>query len=787
MISKQVLAKFGSTNDKIREVFTAEDPNTDNFKARKRFEEKLSGRLTTGLEFSMSNSYLSSVADLAWDAAPILKQNIPLILFAQGKIKFDECRKELDKLGCASEFIKEKDGKAYVDLPRFYEVAVNLVRSYLTRRVAAQASRVMALYPHFKYEARATDQVGKLRADALSQRIEIMTDQYGYRHLITQIIRNMFLYGHTLAFPQCSWDREVQYRMSSQAEDATPESYVRREGVPFILPHPSRIFWDRSQPLATLNFDTGCEYVGFWDIVKFKDIERNPAYFNRRRIRITETGRNISGRFGLFLETQFNAQRISFPATQGTDPSLANDQRQAYSFYSQATADESLFLSEYFEKVIPAEVGLGDYPSPVWLRLVVAADDSVIYGEFMPSLPAVYFGYNANDSRLLNLAPSHEIMPWQDQVSNLLSQLLLTAKASAMKIVSLDIDAFEDDELRQAVKRTLQAKDYYVHPILIEYSGNKMRALGVNAESPLRMQELEMSNDITQYFRSITQLLAIVERLLTLSPQELGQAAPREISATEASEIASSTNTVYNFIADSVDEGRATWKRLLYEALVSCASTKIEVPVVNQYSNDVIRRAGFTISGAEVPQANTSDDLTLVGSPQALVHEYVFTSRDGDDRPSNQQAASTLIQLSQALLTNPAVMQSVGKRKLFEIFNEIFRKSGAGVDLKLEVPEGEPDQFGPDPAQLEQLLGQLQQQLQQISQQSGQAEQTAASAEQTAASAEQTASKNANELAAASAQIEQLMELLTSALQQPAAPAPAVRDILGSQFNPIGN
>ncbi len=55
---------------------------------------------------------------------------------------------------------------------------------------------------------------------------------------------------------------------------------------------------------------------------------------------------------------------------------------------------------------------------------------------------------------------------------------------------------------------------------------------------------------------SVTQLLNLVERLLILSPQELGQPAPREISATEVTEIATTTQAIYSFISEGIDELR---------------------------------------------------------------------------------------------------------------------------------------------------------------------------------------------------------------------------------------
>ena len=137
--------------------------------------------------------------DLAWDSQTINKTTIPLLLYAQGKISMSQCGEKLSGLNCADDFC-ERDSAGEVkniNLMRLYETSMNLIRSYVTRRVAAQVARFNNLYPYFKYEARSTALPAKLRGDALSQRIEIMVDQFGMRHNFSQYIRDLFMYGHS--------------------------------------------------------------------------------------------------------------------------------------------------------------------------------------------------------------------------------------------------------------------------------------------------------------------------------------------------------------------------------------------------------------------------------------------------------------------------------------------------------------------------------------------------------------------------------------------------------------
>lgn len=735
MIDYDILKRFGSTKEKIRAVFTCDNPELPDYEAKKRFDERIRSRLREGITHSLDAYELYAAADLAWDSSPIVRETIPLILYAQKKINMDQCAKHLTDLKCAEKFVvKDENGEIKdINLPKLYEISVNLVRSYLTRRLAAQATRFSGLYPYFKYDPRSTSQVGKLRGDALSQRIEIMSDQFGYRHLGSQIIRDMLLYAHTLVFPSCSWERQVQWEkatvdaaLAAGTDDSSAEnleSRVIREGLPFTMPHPTRTFYDNLYPLSSINTDTGTRWLGFWEIQRYSDIQHNPAYFNKSSIRFTEQGRQFYTRYGPYFNLYYNATRINFPMPNPIDgsPAADNDRQNNIAYYTHVLGDSAMFVTEYYEKVIPKDVGLGDYPYPVWLRLVIASDDTVIFGEFMPSTPAFYVGFNENDSRQRNISVAHELMPYQDQITNLYSQILLTAKADLLKIYTVDTDCLTD-EIRVALKATMMAKDYYVHPLLLEYSGIKTRNAGGNAANPINIVQNQSSSQITSLFNCITQLLNTVERLLVLSPQELGQPAPREISATEVTEISQSTNTVYGYISDAIDEGRAAWKKILYESLVAKGTELIEVPVVSRYSTETIETAGFKLINPADEAVTKSQDYkqSVTGNKKALLHDYIFTSRDGGDRNINSQAAQTLTQLVSSVAGIPVVAEALGKTKLFNIINEIFRLSGAGYDLKLEVEPGQDDSINAqqDTAikQLSEQVAQLEQQMQMIAQ-----------------------------------------------------------------------
>ena len=201
---------------------------------------------------------------------------------------------------------------------------------------------------------------------------------------------------------------------------------------------------------------------------------------------------------------------------------------------------------------------------------------------------------------------------------------------------------------------------------------------------------------------------------MALSPQEQGQPAPRETSATEIMTINNTTESVYSFISEAIDEGRAAMKRIIYESLMTCGSNTIHLPVKNRYNAAIIEQAGFEIDPEDLEFMSPDIERrhTVIGSKKNLIHDYIFTSRDGSERSSNVQEAQALIQLFQIISQTPVILEALGKDKYYELLNEIARKSGA-TDIKLEVAPGDDNSFGQGGGQemegiMQQVIGAVQ-------------------------------------------------------------------------------
>ena len=705
MVNLEILKKYGCTQERLRQIFTCEDLEAPEWKVKEKFTEDIESRVYEGIAWSAANSDPYMAVDLAWDSQPINKTTIPLLLYAQGKISMSQCGDKLGKLNCSDEFCeRDESGEVKnINVVRLYEVSMNLIRSYVTRRLAAQVARFNNLYPYFKYEPRSTSIVSKCRGDALSQRVEIMVDQFGMRHNFTQYIRDMFLYGHSVCFPRESWTRDVQWRQARNEFGETDEleSVVTREGLDFTNPHPTRVFRDLSAPLAGINTDTGPSWIGYWDVVPYGNIKDNPEYWNISDIGYESTLFGVYNQYQQFFSYYYSPSVLRWPTPGVTSDPLTPFQNERVSntgLYSASDTDKGVFVTNLFMKVNPRDRGIGNYPFDVWLRLVVASDNTVVFAEFLPSVPAVYGGLNENDSRVVNNSMAMEIMPYQDQLTNILSQMLMNMKIGLTQIWAVDKDAL-DESTRDYIEEAMQAGDYYVNPKLLMYSGQRMGDLGLDSKNFVNVVQADVGNTVNQSMQAINQLLSVVERMLVLSPQEVGQPAPREISATEVQEISTSVESIYSFVSEGIDEMRSGMKKMLYEHLVSCSTSEFDVPVKNRYSTSVVEDAGFTPSDEDYDTAEPMA-RNVLGTPASLVHEYLFSSRDGPERAINVKSAETLTNLLGQILQIPPIIEAVGKRRLFEIINEIFRKSGAGFDIKLEFEEGEAEQLmEPQPQQ----------------------------------------------------------------------------------------
>lgn len=693
MIDFQAAKELGLTNQRLREYFQSKQGD-ECYDKKERLLDVASSRINERIDASWEDYHIYSAIDLAWDSSPVNKYTIPLMLYAQGRVSVDIAT-DLEKRPETSKYVQRTEHGKQINLPKFFETNVNLLRSVITRRLAAQSAKYNSLYPFFKFHPRVQTQKGRFLAEALSERVDIIADQYGYRHTQMQEMRNMLLYGHQFSFPSCSWEKDCYIYKSPQTGLRTSRIY--REGINWILPHPTRTFYDTSHAASSLNTDSGCEYVGYWDVMRWGDIKNNPDFWNTDDVGFNGYQLDWFSNNKLYWNQYMDV--VKMPTVNVNSLTETNDRLVRIGDYAASQDDASVVVTEYFVKVKPNQWGISDYSEPVWLRLKIAGDRTVIYAEIMPSSPCAVFSYNEHDNRLVNLSLGHEILPYQDQLTNLFTQLLETIKKDMFTVGVLNEDAFprteEGQKVKESFRKLLEGKDYDGTTHVLMGSFEELAESGVNVNNVFTFVRTSPNHTIDNIFKAINRLLDMADRLMALSPQELGQVSPRETTATEVAAIATTTESVYGLISDCIDEARAAKKRIVYESLVSKGSDTVDVAVKAAYPEEMIQSMGFDVvvqdEASGLPQQESK--LHIRGAVEALIHDYSFSSRDGAERVNNPQTAMTLIQLFQNIVTQPMILQSLGKEKLFEIINTIFRLAGTGVHTSLQLKPGEDDNF----------------------------------------------------------------------------------------------
>ena len=769
------MAKFGCTPERLREIFTSralgsadtvittagtrpspEDQvaaaqgvvsptdKKSNEAIRRRFEERLRARVLSGVGTCRNNSKAIKAVDMAWDAPPIQKETIPLMLWAQGKLNMEQLHSSLNTAdpAVAQKFFRAENGKPVLkNIPRICDVAINLVRSMVTRRHAALDALWSNLWPLLKYDPRGTDNVAMLRADALTQRVDIMSDQYNYRHFLSQSRRTMLLYAWSMIFPRSKWDRQVSWRFkrSNATEPGKKsdevESYVTREGVDFVNPHASRIFWDLGAPIANINTNNGPKYVGYWDIVTYGTI-LDGDYFNTDRVTASESWLQLVQQNQIFFSYYFDPCVLQWPVLgMCSDPSLVNDRSANIGVYTADMRDKGVLLTQEFELINPKKEGIGDYDADVWLRLVAAGDGTIVAAEFMPSLPGCYGGINCNDGRVANESLAMELLGFQDQLSNIISQMIAQLRSSFTQLWLLDKDSL-DPKIVKDIEDNAGNKDWWIDPHVLVYSATKLKELGImDPRQAFVVIQPQIQATITASLQAIGQVLNLADRIINTSPNEQGQPNPREVSATETQSISTTIQSIYAFINQGPREQQAAFKELIYESLVCCATEDLRLPVVGRYTKKTIKAAGFDADGLNDIEDDDvlSTGVPITGNLHNLIYEYLFDSRDGAERVANTQGAQVLQQLLAALLQVPGVIQKLGLERIFDATNVIARMAGAPDEFKFEMEDGESDDMNGEqdpnaqlPPQVQQAIQKVMQEMQQMAVKDGQLEQVVA-------------------------------------------------------------
>jgi len=688
---------------------------------------RIRSRIQEGMTRNFQDFRVYYALDVAWDTP--FRQITPTLIstFLDADPNDEKVYKAVQDWGLAHLIQNEKDPKTGKDvktlnLPVFFSVVVPLVRAYVTIRWA-KVMNDRRQFPYYKYEPAKNTTELSLKCEALSDRVQVMSSQYGYYDQDKQAVLKMLHYGLCLKFIKEAWHSEEQWKEAdaqdvqagaekpdgNKASIGDPIKVTTREGLRYHIPHPSRIFRDLAHGPWTFNYDCGCEYGGYWRIARYREIEQNPDFWNRDKIGFGAVD-FVSGN-RLFFTTVYSACTLTIPVAQPDKqpegPALGagiglgagdldREKEIATIYYGTEHGDQGVLVTEYFEKLIPSQNGLGDYDCPVWFRFVVAGDScTILYAEPLPYVPITYYGYDADESRSKPASLSLEVLPFQDHFSNLLTQTILTCKQNLANLTFIDSDQI-DVETQGKIKGI--GASLYRFLNIMPYSSKKAARLQNKLAEAVQSYALPKGN-VAELIGVMKQILDVIERVLVMSSQEVGQAASHELRAEEVRNIQASTSTRLIFTATPVDIATDADKRRIYQALMAYGDEEfsVHVPAESPVTPDQFKAMGFTFGPKQVqtqfPGAARDRYIHARVKKSALAMDlWSFASTKNDaDRVGDAQMAVAMSQITLNLLNNPMTAQAIGPDQAIDLANHIWRLSGLPRDMKLRNVSPAPD------------------------------------------------------------------------------------------------
>lgn len=688
---------------------------------------RMRSRIQEGMNRNFSDYTVYRALDKAWDT-PFRQVSSTLIAdFVDQNPNDDAVYSQLKDWGLTGMITQQLDkttgeptGKKSFNVPMFFNIFVPLVKAYVTIRWA-KIMNDLDLTPFFDFIYAKLTTPNKLKCQVVTDRVQVMSQQYGYYDVCKQAVMKMLHYSRCFQFPKESWHSEEQWKEADlvdvELKRKNPKGdpcsvgqeikVVTREGLRYHHPHPTRTFCDLNHGAYTYNYDSGAEFAGYWQIRRYRDVI-NSNFWNKEQISIGPNSLIEDHR--TFFSSVYSSCTLQVPTlpkavttpdgttatavASGTGP-LDREKALSYLYYGTDHLDQGVLLTEYFEKLIPNQCGLGEYDCPIWMRFVVAGDNSTfMYAEPLPYCPVTYYGYDADESRTMNASLSLEVLPFQDQFGNILSQIILSAKQNLANLIFIDEDQVKTNVIEQ-LKNI--GESLFRKLNIFTFSGKQSFRSQQRIETAVQSHTFPKANT-AELMNVLKTILDVLERVLVMSSHEVAQAASHEQTREEVRNIAQSTTTRLQFTAKPVSIARESWKRQIYDGLMAFGDPFFyaHIPSDIPLSKEVLSQMGFTYADPDahhgpmeryrrvrVDMKKTAIDLWMIAS-----------SRDGDDRPNDSQMAQVMGMLVKDLLANPMTAQGIGTEQAIAIANQIAQLAGLPRDFKLVnmSPQASPEE-----------------------------------------------------------------------------------------------
>jgi hypothetical protein len=629
-----------------------------------------SNRAQSGRDFNLQHYKTYLALERAWDAN-FYQSTQTLVGFLhdltklEGLADVESLAQKWDMTHLLTDLVDEKTGqptgRKTVSVPTMYSVIVALGRAYTLTRVSRLVNERLST-PLMKYEPAVSTDANRAFCEVTTQGIGVINREFGHAEDFKQGVQGAGKYGQQLMLAREDWCSTTDHY----------EGTTRgKEGLRYVFPHPFRSYYDVSHPLRTFNSDTGCRYLGYWDQVPFGVIRNHRDLWNRDRIK--RSTRSLDSAYTLFLNTyggcRISTPTLASPSVAGPlDPVAATENL----YYGRSEDEQPVWVTEHFEKFNP-RTEFEDPSMPdtdLWFRIRMASDDTPIFVSCLPDRPGVVWLWEPDDQRVLQEGMLLQLIPFQDQLTNLFTQANLSARQNLANLTLINSDVISETDVNRLIRNAGEVNLRKLN--IVPVSFRHLEKLNINAGQGVAFPVQFPVKNVGELMAIAGQLLSLLERVTGMSAQEVGSYASHEQSAEEVRQIHTATSQRYEFIASSIDSAFEAWKAQLYTYWIAYGRIDVVAKLDPAYE-DTMQKLGF--------QAHPDGTFSVPPS-RVRVNGFV-AQRDGPNRVPWAQLGSQMIQL----LTTLAPMLQGQPAQLIKLLNDGFEAMGLPRSFRIQGPE----------------------------------------------------------------------------------------------------
>lgn len=681
MVDLDYLEERGVSSEAWKLVFTRE--YADQPDEVKRLLGLISSRINDGYTSCFSNWRAIAAIDFAYDT-PFCQTTATLVHHILDKrLSLEDTMKALKDWGLSENELFMKvtgpDNKQTwkLNVPLLFNVFIPIVKSYTEARLARIFNEIN-LDPLFPCQPLHMTDKDRVRAEVWTDIFQTQSTWFGYPAVLRQQIQQMLKYGVALGFTREEWYCEKQVL----AEAEGYKTVTDKEGLRYTFPHPTKMAWDLTYPLWTINSDTGIQWLLWWHLLKYGEILDSQDFWNREKIFVGTNWFNQPMVGNYF--TEIFPCRMDVPVC----PVGPNNREDAAAWYNTSTdRDKAVFVTEIPMKIIPKKFGLGDYNHPIWANFTIAGSDTVLWARPCAYTPATFMGYLYDDMCARTSSFALECIPWQDSLGNALTQMNLTARQNLMSVTFYDENIVNKQDILDIANK---GEDKYRGPLFIGFDSqmaSKSLTSIQQAFFPVPLQK----QTIDEFLKIISSTLNIMERVLGITAQEVGAAASHQQSKAEVQQTSGASENRIVLISSSVLEGKDAMRRQLYDADLAYMDAQFVAEISSNIKDidKIVGELGFEIKG----RSEDRNTIVLEGHKKKLRLEGFATSSQSPAREKNGELSQIIFQTVGTIAGQSALFAKIGAKNLIRLIEKAAQFAGAPPEFELPIEtEGKSDE-----------------------------------------------------------------------------------------------